>query len=116
MGRSGRDAGERRRWQRLIREQQRSGLSIREFCELAGVARSSFALWRKRLARGAEQVRAAPLFVPVEVTADTSDEILKTVPAAPIEILFSSGTTVRVPTGFDRRALADVIEVLESRS
>ncbi len=45
-----------------------------------------------------------------------SDEVPRTAPAAPIEIVFSSGTMVRVPTGFDRRALTDVIEVLESRS
>jgi len=54
-------------WQRLVAEQQASGLSQRRFCEQRGLAVASFAMWRRRLRGQVPAVRslatAAPAFV-----------------------------------------------------
>jgi hypothetical protein len=48
-----------------------------------------------------------PSFLPVRVTTPTA--------GGDVEIVLSQGCTVRVPQGFDRQTLADVLAVLEAR-
>jgi len=48
--------GEREQfWRALIGRQPRSGLSIRDFCESAGVSANSFFVWKRRLRSRNEQ-------------------------------------------------------------
>jgi putative transposase len=64
-------------WQAWIDEQARSGLSQREFCELKGLSKSSFQLWKRRLksAGGTPPASSRPsdtesaLFAPVMAPA-----------------------------------------------
>ena len=49
----GRDRDWRRetRWRRIIREQGRSGLSVREFCRRGKLTETAFYFWRRELLR-----------------------------------------------------------------
>jgi hypothetical protein len=116
-----RDPAREKFWRRTIQGQQRSGLSVRDFCRCEGLKDWTFRWWRQELARRdqepstappVERTEAAPAFLPVRVVD------LQTVaprPAPPIEIVLPTGPTVRVPFGFDTRTLGDVLAVLEGR-
>lgn len=41
-------------WHTLVREQRRSGLTVRRFCEQAGASAAAFARWRRHFAGMAE--------------------------------------------------------------
>jgi len=88
--------GDRRAfWEILIRDQADSALSIREFCEQAGVSQPSFYQWRKRLRR--EALVSGPSFLPVSVRSRAvkgdSHE------SGSIEVEFPDGIVVRIPSG-----------------
>ena len=53
-----RDAGLERRWRRIMGEQRRSGLNVREFCRRGNLAESSFHYWRRELQR--RQAESSP--------------------------------------------------------
>lgn len=62
----------RRRWsehemREILREQERSGLSLRAFAEAAEVPYTTLSWWRSRLRR-----EASPRFVPVRVPESAS--------------------------------------------
>jgi hypothetical protein len=46
-----RDVDKERQWREVIRTQQSSGQSVREFCRQAGVKEAAFYRWRRELAR-----------------------------------------------------------------
>jgi len=102
-------ADRERFWRELIERQQQSGQSIRAFCDEEGVSEPSFFSWRKRLrlANGQPQ----PRFVPVQLVPEGGG--LRDFP--PIEVVLNSGQCVRIPAGFDPRALDSVLSVLEGR-
>ena len=52
-------------WQRLLREQEESDLSVRQFCAGKGLSLPQFYYWRRRL-RTAEQIVAGPESAPCE--------------------------------------------------
>src|SRR4051794_3248798 len=126
-GRGGkrRDPARERFWRRTIRQQQRSGLAVPEFCRREGLKDGAFRWWRRELARRdqlptpdprevpqGDTIDAAPAFLPVRVV---DLEAVSTRSASPIEIVLPGGPTVRVPAGFDPRTLGDVLTVLEGR-
>ena len=51
-----------RRWQRIVRDAARSGLSIREFCRQGRIKESQFYWWQRRLhdERGLGRRRSSP--------------------------------------------------------
>jgi len=118
MGRS-RDERKERLWRGLMSEQERSGLSIRGFCQSRGIVESSFHCWRRELkVRDAVQktnanpvtaasVPAAPAFATVTVAGLESLD-------STLELVLTSGICVRVPVGFDQRTLRELLAVLES--
>ncbi len=87
----------RRRWQAVMAEQSRSGLSVAEFCRRNDVAQASFYQWRKKLA---EAGAAQEAFVPVSIT-NTSG----------VRVELPGGAVVCLPAG-DERSLAQVISLL----
>jgi hypothetical protein len=116
-----RDPARERFWRRTIREQQRSGLSVRDFCRREGLNDGAFRWWRQELPRRdqepsiaprGERAEAAPAFLPVRVV---DQEAVAPRPAPPIEIVLPTGPTVRVPSGFDPCTLGHVLAVLEGR-
>ena len=44
-----RDVGKERQWREVIRTQQSSGQSVREFCRQAAVKEAAFYWWRRRV-------------------------------------------------------------------
>jgi hypothetical protein len=95
-------------WRRVIRQQERSGDSIKAFCQSQGVSQPSYFAWRKKLALGKrENARAG--FVPVRVLPHVANH------SSGIEIVLDRNCRVRVEPGFDRQLLSDVLAVLEER-
>ena len=126
-GRGGkrRDPAREQFWRRTVRRQQRSGLTIRDFCRREGLKDWTFRWWQKELGRRdqlADSPRrvdpadtptvAAPAFLPVRVV---DLESVAPRPPAQIEVVLPSGPTVRVPDGFDPQTLQAVLTVLEGR-
>ena len=112
-------------WRRTIRQQQRSGLTIRAFCLREGLKEGAFRWWRQALARRDREASAttqvdrdgeptapASAFLPVRLV---ELEAVSPRPAPPIEIVLPTGTTVRVHSGFNPSALDQVLAVLEGR-
>ena len=116
-----RDPAREKFWRRTIRGQQRSGLTVRDFCLRQGLKDWTFRWWRQELARrdqvpsmapASERAEAAPVFLPVQVV-ELQAVSPRLVP--PIEIVLPTGMVVRAPSGFDPRTLGDVLAVLEGR-
>lgn len=72
-------------WQRLVALQEKSGQSVRVFCQEQGVSAPCFYRWRQRL-----QKKAVPLTFAL---VDTE----RAVPPAMMELLLVSGDRLRVP-------------------
>jgi hypothetical protein len=122
-GRRGRDPAKERHWRRLVRRWEQSGLSVREFCDWQSLSEPSFYGWRRELAgrdpdpvcreaKAARRVTPAEQFVPVRVLSD-EPAAFGSVPV--VEVHLPSGVRLRVPAGFDRRTLADVLAALETQ-
>ena len=107
-----------RTWRRHFKRQQRSGLTIRDYCFDRDLHESAFYFWRREIAardRGsaASEVassQSAPDFVPVTLT------VAPVAATTPIDIHLASGHRLRVRAGCDRRLLAEVVAVLEGKS
>ena len=104
VGGKRRDRRLERRWRRIIGEQKRSGLTIRQFCRRGKLRETAFYFWRRELqrrqvedsTRRAEQEQrqnnaatAAPAFVPVRVEGHVGSTA-----AGRIEIELSGGRRV----------------------
>lgn len=120
-----RDPAREKFWRRTIRRQQRSGLTVRDFCLHEGLKDGAFRWWRQELARrdqqtsvasAGEQVgeptESAPAFLSVRVTELDASSPRQ---SAMIEIVLTTGPVVRVPSGFDPSTLGQVLTVLEGR-
>jgi hypothetical protein len=103
------DAGKERFWRRMIRQWQKSGLSVRAFCRLHGLSEPSIYAWRRTLAR-----RDADTFqfVPVEIVPDE--------PAAVgdndhgrLQLVLHGGRRLSIAPGFDADTLRQVLAILE---
>ena len=113
-------------WRRAIRQQRRSGLTVRAFCLRESLKEGAFRWWRQALVRrdrevaattqpdrDGEPIEAAPTFLPVRLV---DLEAASPRPSPPIEIVLPTGPSVRVLSGFDPRTLGQVLAVLEGRS
>jgi hypothetical protein len=117
----------------MLREWRRSRLSVREFCDFRGLSEPSFYSWRREIAkRDREAVRPesgayssrpqpsqtaagvpGPAFLPVRVVADELAPHLRG--AHHLDVRLPTGVQLRVPSGFDRQTLVDVLAALEKR-
>jgi hypothetical protein len=103
-GRDVEDVREERRahWNKLIAEQEASGLTIQAFCKQRGIGVHSFYSWRRRL-RKSESVQFA---------------LLKTVARrgaqSPIELYLPGGERLCIPNGADAVTLRGVLDALRS--
>jgi hypothetical protein len=104
-----RDERKEQIWRQRIRDWQDSGLSVRGFCARLGLSQPSFYSWRRELQR---RDCAKPLFVPVNLRTDQAPAPV----ANPLEVVLTSGRTIRVTSGFDAATLRQVVAVLEERS
>jgi transposase-like protein len=124
----------RSRWQEIVRGQRQSGQSVRAYCRQAGVEESAFYWWRRELERrsgkrsdGSPSGRKAPRsrstrsatrgtsgamaevgFLPVQVTAGRRRQA-----EGSLELVLGGERVLRIPSGFDRQTLREVLAVLE---
>ena len=108
-----RDAGKERLWRKLVRNWERSGLTVRDFCVERGLAEHNFHAWRRTLAaRDQEKTlppKALPPFLPVHV----ADASVVAQQGAVLEIVLADGVVVRVGTGVDEAMLRQVLAALK---
>ena len=92
-------------WCERIAEQERSGISVRAFCQQHELNAHSFYAWRKRL-RNQEPVR----FALVERRALRQ----QAAPQASLELQLVSGERLRIGEGGDPTTLRVVLEALRA--
>jgi transposase len=102
-----RDPRKEQLWGDYVRLWQRSGLTIRAFCQRHHLSQPRFYAWRRQL----QQRQATAQFVPVHVIPDP--------PAAAhhgIEIVLAGGRCLRVRADFDPATLRQVLAVLDEEA
>ncbi|MDQ3126711.1 MAG: IS66 family insertion sequence element accessory protein TnpB [Pseudomonadota bacterium] len=99
-------------WAAHLERQERSGLSVREYCGREGFSQGSFYNWRKRLASSPEP--ASPALPPsafVELTHLFAPPRVET-PRWEMELALPGGAVVRLARGFDSDGLRRALELL----
>lgn len=100
-------SGEREQfWLELVEGQQRSGVSIRQWCHRHGVSEPSFYFWRRELAQRSRYAGAGPQLVPVEVSPSSP------ISNADLEIELPGPVIVRVRAGCDAELLRQTLALL----
>jgi hypothetical protein len=88
-------------WQQLVAQQERSGLSVRAFCQQHRTSEPSFYHWRKRLA-----ARPPVKFALVETGRNAPAR------GAAVDLTLPTGERLRVEPGVDAATLRVVLGVL----
>jgi hypothetical protein len=91
------------KWAERIAAQQRSGISVKQFCKEQGVPEGSFYAWRKRLQKK-EPIRFA--------LVDRGAARQKPATEAALELVIATGERLRIGVGVDAATLRTVMEVL----
>jgi hypothetical protein len=97
-------AGKSDQWRDRIAEQERSRLSVKQFCKERGLTECSFYAWRKRL-RKKEPVRFA--LVERAALQESANE-------ARLELVLTSGERLRIGAGVNAATLRMVLEALRA--
>ena len=92
-------------WAERIATQQRSGISVKQFCKERGLTAYSFYAWRKRL-----QEREPVRFALVERDARRQERTAE----AGLELVLATGERLRIGTGVDPATLRAVLDVLRA--
>ena len=95
-------------WQMTIKTWRDSGMSVSKFCKAKGLAEGTFYNWRKKLADGQSQTNkqknlSSSAFI--ELTMPKNDPVA-------LELVLSSGNTLRISSGADDKTLSDVLLIL----
>jgi len=93
-------------WQERIAKQERSGMSVKKFCNEQGFAEHQFYYWRKRLRSQQQPLR----FALVERGAMPSAAVAN----AELELVLVTGERLRIATGVDATTLHTVLEALRT--
>lgn len=91
-------------WRSRISAQERSGVTVKQFCAQQGLTEQSFYYWRKRL-----QTPASMRFALVEAEPGRG-------PAqyAALELVLRNGERLRIGAGVDATTLQHVLEALRA--
>jgi transposase-like protein len=100
-----RDPRKEQLWRRRILLWQRSGLSVRDFCDQHDLNPAGFYRWRRFLR---QRETNTPTFLPVRLVPDPEPQ-----PTPCLEILLNGRRRLRVPDGFDPLTLRQLLAVLE---
>jgi hypothetical protein len=90
-------------WTERISAQQRSGMSVKQFCREQGLTECSFYAWRKRL-----QERGPVRFALVERSARRQERTAEPV----LELVLATGERLRIGPGVDITTLRTVLDEL----
>ena len=94
-------------WAERIAEQQRSGMSVKQFCKEQGLTEYSFYAWRKRLQ---ERSEGPVRFALVEKRARRQERTAEAV----LELMLATGERLRIGAGVDTATLRAVLDVLRT--
>jgi hypothetical protein len=102
-----------RRWRKIIRDQQASGLSVAEYCRRARVSAWSLYCWRRRLRA---EPKAAAKFVEVKVARGSAEAPAEGPGGSPsgISLCLPGSRCIMVRPGFDGQTLLALLQVLEA--
>ena len=115
-------------WRAIFRQQRASGLTVKAFCQRAGVALSTFSLWQRKLRGQPRRAsrRRRPRFIEVkrttartgEAAGEMTGEASARMPGEPsgVELHLGSGRWIVVRPGFDRQTLRELLATLEAES
>ncbi len=92
-------------WAVRIAVQQRSGMSVKQFCKEHGLTEYSFYAWRKRL-----QERGPVRFALVERNARQQERQAEAV----LELVLATGERLRIGAGVDSATLRAVLDILRA--
>jgi hypothetical protein len=92
-------------WAERVAAQQRSGISVKQFCKEHGLTEYSFYAWRKRL-----QESGPVRFALVERNARRQERTAE----AALELVLATGERLRIGTGVDTATLRTVLDVLRA--
>jgi hypothetical protein len=121
------DAKKESYWRSVLLRQQKSGLTVRQFCLEQGLSQGSFYGWKRKIANRDRQADVSParkgrarrksksvaksnentaVFVPVHLNAAANGLL---------EVVHPRGHVVRVPSVFDQHSLRQVLDVLDQQ-
>lgn len=89
----------------VVAEWERSGLTMNEFCQRRGLNASTLGWWRRRL-RGREEGNKAVELVEIRPSGTAAERA--------VEIVLANGIRLRVPVGFERRSLEEILAVVRA--
>ncbi len=95
-------------WQMAIEAWRDSGLSVSKFCKAEGLTEGTFYNWRKKLS-----VEQPP--TNKQAVGNPSSFIQVAIPGGNhslLELVLSSGNTLRIGCGADSKTLSDVLSIL----
>jgi hypothetical protein len=106
-------------WRELIERRRRSGLSVAEICEQAGVSAPSFYQWQRKLHgrrvvvhRGRPGRRPASRLVPVRIVAGPPPG--REEAGGRLEVELPGEIRLRIPAGCDQGTLELVLNLLRN--
>jgi transposase len=98
----------RRLWVERLERFGRANQTVAQFCAAEGVSVPSFYVWKRTLASDATSPDpVTPTLVPIRLTPSPA--------APPIEVVFPSGTVLRLPADYSPQHLAALVRALEAR-
>jgi hypothetical protein len=92
-------------WRERIAEQERSGVSVKQFCKERELTEYSFYAWRKRLRKN-KPVRFA--------LVDRGTARQEAATDAGLELVLTTGERLRISTGVDGTTLRTVLEAVRA--
>ena len=92
-------------WAERIAAQQRSGVSVKQFCKEQGLTEYSFYAWRKRL-----QESGPVRFALVERSVRRQERTAE----AALELVLATGERLRIGAGVDTATLRIVLDLLRA--
>ena len=92
-------------WAERIEAQQRSGMSVKQFCRERGLTEYSFYAWRKRLGE-----KGPVRFALVEKRGARQESAAEAV----LELVLATGERLRIGAGVDGTTLRTVLDALRA--
>ena len=102
-----------RRMAKLIEEQDRCGLTAKQFAEIRGVSPGALGWWRWKLRQRASRSTPLPVLVEAIVVADGAPAI-DVVGSEALVVDLGHGRRIEVPHNFDEKHLRRVISAVAS--
>jgi hypothetical protein len=99
-------------WQKVIKQWQKSGLSVRAFCRQQSISETSFYQRRRRLAGSAP---SSPRQEPKDQFVEVNLPSLSTFPTS-LEIIWAKPPVVKVHAGCDHELLREALVLLAEQT